>query len=87
MDLFQFIEKKKAGYIYDLVGVINLIGNFGNRQFISYCRNPINYKWYKYKDSKVSEVVDLKREVIDYTNPYKDSDLAEPYVLFYQKLS
>ena len=87
LDLFQFIEKKKAGYIYDLVGVINLIGNFGNRQFISYCRNPINYKWYKYKDSKVSEVVDLKREVIDYTNPYKDSDLAEPYVLFYQKLS
>ena len=46
--------------------------------FISYCRDPITEKWYKYNDAIVNEVNDFTKEVINF---------AMPYLLFYEKIN
>ena len=45
--------------------------------FIAYCRNPIDYNWYRYNDDIVSKVNNFQKEIIDY---------AMPYILFFQKV-
>ncbi len=68
----NFMEYSKS-YNYDLIGVITHYG--GSNQsghFISYCKNRINGKWYKFNDSLVSE-----------SNFGQVARDGIPYVLFY----
>ena len=77
LNLYNFVEMKNTGYMFDLIGVVTHMGESGaSGHFIAYCKNPIDGKWYKYNDDLVFEVYNFKNEVIDY---------AMPYILFYQK--
>ena len=77
LNLFDFIEMKNTGYMYDLIGVVtHLGGSDASGHFISYCRSPIDNNWYQYNDDLVSSVNNFQNDVINY---------AMPYILFYQK--
>lgn len=85
INLKKYIEKEKNDekkddiqFQYDIIGVISHLGESSDAgHFIAYCRDPIKrYNWYKYNDSFVTEVIDFKKEVVDF---------GMPYVLFYQK--
>ena len=79
LDLRNYIELNNTGYKYKLIGVITHIGESSmSGHFISYCRDPITEKWYKYNDSIVNEVNDFTKEVINF---------AMPYLLFYKKIN
>ena len=78
LDLTQYVELKDCPQlIYNLNGVITHYGQIGpNAHFISFCKSPINNKWYKYNDVFVNPVEDVQNEIINF---------GTPYILFYQK--
>ena len=77
LNLYNFIERRDTGFMYDLIGVVTHMGdNDKSGHFVAFCKNPINGNWYNYNDDLVFPVNDFKRDVIDY---------AMPYILFYQK--
>ena len=77
LNLFNFIEITDTGFSYKLIGVVTYIGNDGeNKKFISYCKNPIDIKWYKFENDFVIPVINFQNEIMDY---------GSPYILFYQK--
>ena len=75
MNLSKFIITNNLGSIYKLIGVVIELNRL-NRRFIGYCRNPINYCWYKYDDENINVMNNFKNEIIHSANPC---------VLFYQK--
>jgi ubiquitin C-terminal hydrolase len=78
LNLYEYIEMKNTGFMYDLIGVVTHIGEHGpSGHFIAYCRSPIDNNWYQYNDDLVFPVKDFVNEVINY---------AMPYILFYQKI-
>ena len=44
--------------------------------FIASCKSPVDNKWYRYNDSNVSPISNIKKDVIDF---------GTPYILFYHK--
>jgi ubiquitin C-terminal hydrolase len=78
IDITQFVLlKDKPQLIYELYGVISYIGERGpNAQFVASCKSPIDKKWYRYNDSKVSLIENVQKEIIEF---------EKPYILFYQK--
>ena len=78
LNLYEYIEMKDTGFMYDLVGVVTHMGYSDNTgHFIAYCRSPIEKNnWYRYNDDLVTPVYNFVKEVINY---------AMPYILFYQK--
>ena len=79
LDLTSYIEFKNTGVKYKLIGVITHLGESGmSGHFIAFCKDPLNFNWYKFNDAIVSPVSDFKKEVIDF---------GMPYLLFYQKES
>ena len=77
LNLSNYILANKFGCIYNLIGVVSDVN--GNRDhYISYVKNPIDNCWYKYDDEYVYPVNDFIKEVISSANPY---------VLFYKKIS
>ena len=78
LNLYEYIEMKDTGFMYDLVGVVTHMGvSDKTGHFIAYCRSPIEKNnWYRYNDDLVTPVYNLVKEVINY---------AMPYILFYQK--
>ena len=79
LDLTSYIEFKNTGVKYKLIGVITHLGESGmSGHFIAFCKDPLNFEWYKFNDAIVSPVSDFKKEVIDF---------GMPYLLFYQKES
>ena len=76
INLYKYIQTNNFGYIYKLFGVVSELDKI-KKKFVSYCKSPINYSWYKYDDDKVEIVNNFKNEIIDSSNPC---------ILFYQKL-
>ena len=76
INLYKYIQTNNFGYIYKLFGIVSELDNI-KKKFVSYCKSPINYSWYKYDDDKVEIVNNFKNEIIDSSNPC---------ILFYQKL-
>ena len=77
LNLYEYIEMKNTGYMYDLVGVVTHLGeNDASGHFIAYCKSPIDNNWYQYNDDLVFPVNNFVNDVINY---------AMPYILFYQK--
>ena len=69
-------EKPKPKESYELISIIIHIGNSGmDGHFYTYCKSPVNRKWYWYNDAKVKEVDDPL-----------ESTKGIPYLLFYQKI-
>lgn len=77
LNSFNFTETTDTGFSYKLIGVVTYIGNDGeNKKFFSYCKNPIDIKWYKFENDFVIPVINFQNEIMDY---------GSPYILFYQK--
>ena len=77
LDLNNYIEEKRTGFKYNLMGVVTHMGESGaSGHFIAYCKSPIDQQWYRYNDDLVSKVFNFKQEIMDY---------AMPYILFFQK--
>ena len=78
LNLYEYIEMKDTGFMYDLVGVVTHMGESGaSGHFIAYCKSPIDHCWYNYNDDLVFPVNNFVNDVINY---------AMPYILFYQKI-
>jgi len=78
LDLNNYIEYKNSGFKYKLIGVITQMGENGMEgNYIAFCREPETNSWSKYNDTIVTNVIDFKKEVINFANPY---------LLFYQKI-
>ena len=78
IEITKYVTLKKGKVVYNLTGVITHIGQSGPfAHFLAFCKSPINDKWYEYNDSIVTDVKDVKKEIIDFGNPY---------VLFYKKV-
>ena len=61
---------------YELIALIIHLGNSGmDGHFFTYCRSPVNRKWYWYNDAMVKEV-----------NDPLVTTKGIPYLLFYQKI-
>ena len=73
----KYIQFKQNKIIYKLYAVLTHLGKSGeDGHFISSCKNLIDHLWYKYNDSSIIKVNDIKKEVLDF---------GTPYILFYQK--
>ena len=79
IDITKFVSVKEGKeVIYKLAGVITHYGESGpNAHFLAFCRSPIDNHWYRYNDATVTEVKDVKKDIIDFGNPY---------ILFYKKV-
>ena len=71
----NFIEMKDTGFQLKLIGVISYMGN---ENYISYCKSPIDFQWYKYEDDSVSKIINFNEQIINY---------GIPYIIFYQKIN
>ena len=61
---------------YELISIIIHVGNSGmDGHFYTYCKSPIDRKWYWYNDAIVKEISDPLQVI-----------KGIPYLLFYQKL-
>ena len=77
IDITEFVTINEGKLIYNLYGVITHYGESGpSAHFLAFCKSPIDNRWYRYNDAVVTEVKDLKKDVIDFGNPY---------ILFYKK--
>ena len=78
LDITQFVFQKDIPHIiYNLYGVISLLGQSGESvHFVAACKNPVDYKWYRYNDAIVTPIKDILKEVINF---------GTPSILFYQK--
>ena len=76
LNILNYVNYKDGNTYYELYAVICHIGpSSTNGQFIAYCKNKINKKWYKYDDSIVTPC--------NKKDEYKN---GMPYILFYQAL-
>jgi ubiquitin C-terminal hydrolase len=79
LNLYEYVEMKNTGFMYELIGVVTHMGESGSSgHFIAYCKNPIDNLWYQYNDDLVFPVTNFVNEVVNY---------AMPYILFYQKIN
>ena len=78
IDLNKYIIKRDiASMIYDLYGVVTHLGESGDGgHFVASCKSPCDNKWYRYNDSIVFPIKNIKSEIIDFGNSY---------ILFYRK--
>ena len=77
IDLTDYIKYKTNKIIYNLYGVVTHLGKSGEEgHFIAVCKNLIDNLWYKYNDSEIKKINNIKKEILDY---------GKPYILFYQK--
>ena len=79
INLFNYVQMKNYGYIYDLIGVVCQFPDFNlNENLISCIKSPIDSQWYSYKDDIVYKVYNFKKQI---------KDNLKPYILFYQKVN
>ena len=69
-------NQEKPKIRYELISLIIHLGNSGmDGHFYTYCKSPVNGKWYWYNDAIVKEVDDPL-----------ETTKGIPYLLFYQKI-
>ena len=73
LDLSQYVESNKGNTKYQLTGVITHLGVSGpNGHFLAFCKNPLNGKWFKYNDEKITDA-----------SNYEVHNEGVAYILFY----
>jgi ubiquitin C-terminal hydrolase len=76
LDLTGYIILDVSPKKYELIGVVTHLGFSGSEgHFIAFCKSPIDGKWFRYNDDKVSEA--------DNHNIYNE---GKAYILFYRKV-
>ena len=73
IDISKFSSQKNINKKYTLYGVVTQIRQ-NNSKIVASCKNWINNKWYRFDDSHIKSIVDLKKEVLEY---------GIPLILFY----
>ena len=77
MDISEFVLSKDGKQIYNLYGVITLLGKSGpNAHFVASCKSPVDGIWYRYNDALVDPIKDLQKDMFNF---------GTPYILFYEK--
>ena len=78
IDITEFVIKKdKENILYELYGAITVLNlNNPDSDYISSIKNSIDNKWYRYNNEIITEIFDVKNEVLEY---------KFPYILFYKK--
>jgi ubiquitin C-terminal hydrolase len=77
IDVTDYIEYKQNKVIYNLYGVVTHLGKNGDEgHFIAICKNLIDNTWYKYNDSDINIIKNIKKEILEF---------GKPYILFFQK--
>ena len=58
LDMGPYFSEKpsESDALYDLVGVVNHLGNLNSGHYIAYCRNPFSKKWYVFNDRTCKEM-------------------------------
>ena len=75
LNLSNYIEYKNTGCNYKLIGVITYIEESNkDGNYIAYCKDPINNKWYKYND-----------EIVNFIENFQVINSVVPYLLLYEK--
>ena len=69
LNLKKYVKLNSSPFYYELIGVICYINSGNEKNYIAYCKNE-NCKWYKYNDSKVTNISFSEIEGL-------------PYVLFF----
>ena len=77
IDITKFVSVKERNVIYKLIGVITHLSGDNGGNFIAFCRSPIDNNWYRYNDSIVTKVENVKKDIIDFETPN---------ILFYTKV-
>lgn len=74
----NYHEYRPRNYKFNLYGVVYHMGSLNGGHYISYTKNPINNKWYKFNDDSVFHIPDdkIEHEIMD----------AGSYILFYKKV-
>jgi len=80
IDITKFVLQREMPQIkYELYGVITHIDqSLSNALFIASCKSPVDSKWYRYNDAKITPINNIQNEVINF---------GIPYILFYQKIN
>ena len=77
LNIGKYIQIKNFGFCYKLIGVVATQDKYiMDKHFFAFCKSPVNSKWYKYDDNKVSQITDTNQEILNNN---------VPYILFYQK--
>jgi len=60
LDLSSYVNESSdpttKDCVYDLVGIVNHIGNLHGGHYIAECKNPNDKRWYCFNDSNVAEM-------------------------------
>jgi ubiquitin C-terminal hydrolase len=77
LNLYNYIEDKNSGYMYELIGVVTHMGESGSAgHFIATCKSPKDRQWYQFNDDLVFPVTNFQQQLLNY---------AMPYILFFKK--
>ena len=69
-------NREYSGIKYELIGIIFSNCDSGiNEQYFTYCKSPVNTRWYLYNNSNIQNIKD----------PIKENK-GIPYIFFYQKI-
>ena len=75
IDITQFVLLKNGKVTLKLFGVILYLYGGNRKHCMSYCKSPIDNKWYRYNDSIVNEVKNFQ----------EFNQFGCPYILFFKK--
>ena len=64
----DFIENKKAPFNYRLIGIASI--SLIDKKYVSWCKSPINGKWYFFNDEKVELIKLVKIIELNNSNNY-----------------
>ena len=77
LNVQQYVDYPGHGFNYQLIGVVVSLEKPGKeKNFIAFCKSPIDQKWYKYDDMKVTLVSNVNEEIFN----------SNPSILFYQNV-
>jgi ubiquitin carboxyl-terminal hydrolase 8 len=73
----NYHQYRSRDYKYSLYGVVYHMGNLHGGHYISYTKNPMNNKWYRFNDDSVHHIPDesIEQELVN----------SGSYILFYKK--
>ena len=71
LDITNFVSMKQNNHlIYNLYAVITCMNkNRDNSKFIASCKSPIDNKWYRYNNEKVTPINNIQKEIIEFECP------------------
>ena len=76
LDLSKYYKGEKTENCYELISIINFVGNNYTGHYNVYCKHPLENKWYLFNDSACFIIDDISKDI-----KYEDV-----YTVIYQKI-